>query len=155
MDKEDRYKDILKSVNGSNPTTSTVDDTQPQFSADVMDNLLGTNTNDDNKYKYIVAKEFYNSDNIETDIRAKTDLPNKMVMQIIKLHVFETECARFEVNKELPKVSEIVNEVILDNYYTLRISVGRAGRDEFFRFLTNGAVKPDADIKRRMFGWRR
>lgn len=93
------------------------------------------------------AKELYD------DIRTKTDIPyrNDMLLKIIKLIYYAKECERFEVTENIPKLSDIINNIILENYYKLSISVGRKGRIEAFTFLNGTRTtedKQDGFLKR-------
>ena len=77
-------------------------------------------------------------------IETKTDIENKHVNQIIKLIFFGEEVKRFEINDELPKLSQIINEQILKNFYKLRVSTQRKGRTDAFTFF-NGTRQTNTE----------
>ncbi len=79
------------------------------------------------------------------DITTKTDIPRQddKVMQIIRIIYFAKECERFEISSTIPKLSDIVRDIILENYYKLRLSVERKSRKEAFTFLNRTLTKED------------
>ena len=92
------------------------------------EDLLGIGEKQDERFKF--------ASNLYSGIKTITDIPSKEIKLIIKLYYFANECAKYEVNNDLPKISEIV-ETALDNYYKLRISTKREGRKEAIQFLTS------------------
>lgn len=112
-------------------------------------------TEDADSRKYDAAKEFYTSDDLDTDIRTKTDLSKSMVMKIVRLNVFKVEASKFETNTNDFPIKDIIEEEILKTYYSLRISVDRKGRNEFFEFLTSKNLETTEERKGlmgRIFG---
>ena len=112
-------------------------------------------TEDADSRKYDAAKEFYTSDDLDTDIRTKTDLSKSMVMKIVRLNVFKVEASKFETNNTDFPIKDIIEEEILKTYYSLRISVDRKGRNEFFEFLTSKNLETTEERKGlmgRIFG---
>ena len=112
-------------------------------------------TEDADSRKYDAAKEFYTSDDLDTDIRTKTDLSKSMVMKIVRLNVFKDEASKFETNTNDFPIKDIIEEEILKTYYSLRISVDRKGRNEFFEFLTSKNLETTEERKGlmgRIFG---
>ncbi len=95
--------------------------------------------NDSNSELFKAVTTFY--DEIET----KTDITNANVQQIIKLVFFGDESKRFELDDKMPKISSIIDSVILYNYYRLRISVGRKGRNEAFTFFNGSRSNENKD----------
>lgn len=99
-----------------------------------LDNLL--KQNDEQSELNKTVKEFFKSEG-ETDIRTKTILSmkdNPVVQKIIRAIYYARECERFESFEYLPKITDIVHKVILDNLYTLNISVKGKGREQFFEY---------------------
>jgi hypothetical protein len=92
------------------------------------EDLLGIGEKQDERFKF--ASTLYDG------IQTTTDIPNKEIKLIIKLYYFADECAKYEVNNDLPKISSIVDKA-LNNYYKLRISAKREGRKEAIQFLTS------------------
>jgi len=98
-----------------------------------LDDLLNPVNSESEIYKTV--KEFFSS-NGDTDIRTKTIIQDLMIPKVIRAIYFARECERFEKYSNLPKVSDIVKQIILDNYYTLKISVKGKGREQFFKFAS-------------------
>lgn len=70
------------------------------------------------------------------EIETKTDIDDKYIIEIIKVIYYGEETKQFEIDDSLPKVSDIIKNTILLNYYRLRISRKREGRKEAFQFFT-------------------
>lgn len=96
------------------------------------EDLLGLSEKQDEKFKF--ANSLYDG------IKTITDIPSKEIKNILKLYFFSTECSRFEVNPNLPKITDIINNN-LEDYFRLRISNKRLGREEAIRFLTSDEKK--------------
>lgn len=113
-----------------------------------LDSLLKPENQQSDLFKF--AREMYD------DIRTKTDIPDKndMLMRIIKVIYYAKECERFEVTDNIPKLSELIHLVILENYYKLSISSKRKGRLEAFTFLngTRSTESKDEGFFKRLLG---
>jgi hypothetical protein len=105
-----------------------------------LDELFKGTTSKEEEFKAV--KEFF-SINGDTDIRTKTIISSKLVNPIIKLIYFSVEAKKFDKYDEFEKVSDIVNKIILENLYTLNISVRGKGREQFFKFF--GAYKKEKE----------
>lgn len=112
-------------------------DTIESDNDDLFKSLFKNDSEDDIKYK--VVKEFFNTESIETDLRTTTDIPKKAIYSIIKLNIFANACKLFEIDNNMRRISDIIEETVLENYEALRISVDRKGRTEIFdKFLSSG-----------------
>jgi len=114
-----------------------------------LDKLIAPSDSESEVYKTV--KEFFASIG-DTDIRTKTILPDLMITKIIRAIYYANECARFETSDEVEKVSDIVRKTILDNYYTLKISVKGKGREQFFKFASGHSDNEKESKFKNMFG---
>ena len=115
----------------------------------LLKKLFQTNDVDEEKYK--IVKEFYTTNNYDTDLRTTTDIPKRAINSIIKLTIFGNACKLFEIDEKLDKITDIIDEHIIENYMALRISVDRKGRNEIFdKFLSKNTT--DIPEKKGIFG---
>ena len=118
------------------------------MSDDMLKDIL--KSADDNSEMFILMKEFFKSTG-ETDIRTKTEIPEKHINKIIRLKYYAEECKRYEISDEIPKISDLVDKIILENFYTLRISKKGKGREQFFSVI-KGFTNQERSLKTRLFG---
>lgn len=130
-----------------NPTINQpipIDDT-----LDLKDALLGVNKEEE---FYKVLKEMYKAEG-ETDIRMKTTIPDALVNKLIRLLFWSKEIAVFDkYNRNYPKITKLVEDIIINNLYTLRVSVKGKGREDMFSTLKNKANPEEKSRLQRIFG---
>lgn len=114
-----------------------------------LDDLISPSSTEEQIYK--VVKEFFSIKG-DTDIRTKTVLQRNMVGNVIRAIFYAKECLRFEKYDNLPKISELVKEVILENLYTLNISINGMGRKQFFSFASDKKVEEKQGVLKKLFG---
>ena len=116
---------------------------------DLANSILGSN-NEDEFYKAL--KEMYKTTG-ETDIRTKTTFPDALVNKIIRLIVWSKEAERFDkADRDYPKITSLIDNIIINNLYALRISAKGKGREEFFDSLKAKKSNDEKSKLQRMFG---
>lgn len=130
-----------------NPTINQpipIDDT-----LDLKNALLGVNKEEE---FYKVLKEMYKAEG-ETDIRMKTTIPDALVNKLIRLLFWSKEIAVFDkYDRGYPKITKLVEEIIINNLYTLRVSVKGKGREDMFSTLKNKSNPEEKSRLQRIFG---
>ena len=130
-----------------NPTINQpipIDDT-----LDLKDALLGVNKEEE---FYKVLKEMYKAVG-ETDIRMKTTIPDALVNKLVRLLFWSEEIAVFDkYDRGYPKITKLVEEIIINNLYTLRVSVKGKGREDMFSTLKNKSNPEEKSRLQRIFG---
>jgi hypothetical protein len=130
-----------------NPTINQpipIDDT-----LDLKDALLGVNKEEE---FYKVLKEMYKAVG-ETDIRMKTTIPDALVNKLVRLLFWSEEIAVFDkYDRGYPKITKLVEDIIINNLYTLRVSVKGKGREDMFSTLKNKSNPEEKSRLQRIFG---
>lgn len=130
-----------------NPTINQpipIDDT-----LDLKDALLGVNKEEE---FYKVLKEMYKAVG-ETDIRMKTTIPDALVNKLVRLLFWSEEIAVFDkYDRGYPKITKLVEDIIINNLYTLRVSVKGKGREDMFSTLKNKSNHEEKSRLQRIFG---
>ncbi len=112
-----------------------------------LKDLFSTKSDDEEKYKAV--KEFFSSSSNSTDLRTKTILRDNSINLILKLKLLGEECKQFEIPDSVYTIDKLVNSVLLENYFTLRISLKGEGRKQFFSVI-GGDLKEEK--KNKWFG---
>lgn len=111
--------------------------------------ILGSNTQDE---FYLALKEMYKVEG-DTDIRTKTILPDSMINKIIKLIYWGEEAKSYDkLNPDYPKITDIINNIIIENLYSLKISAKGKGREQFFAALNAKRKEEGKEGLKGLFG---
>ena len=114
---------------------------------DTLAKLFAPQTDEAEKYKAI--REFFSSNSTDTDLRTKTILKDQTLNLILKLKLLGEEAKQFEISESTYTIDKLINTILLENYFTLRISLKGEGRNQFFS-VVGGEFKEEK--KRRFFG---
>ena len=114
---------------------------------DTLSKLFAPQTDEAEKYKAI--REFFSSNSTDTDLRTKTILKDQTLNLILKLKLLGEEAKQFEISESTYTIDKLINTILLENYFTLRISLKGEGRNQFFS-VVGGEFKEEK--KKRFFG---
>ena len=112
-----------------------------------LKDLFSSKSDDEEKYKAV--KEFFSSSSENTDLRTKTIIRDNSINLILKLKLLGEESKQFEIKDSEYTMDKLINDILLENYFTLRISLKGEGRKQFFSVI-GGDLKEEK--KRKWFG---
>ena len=75
----------------------------------LLKKLFQTNDVDEEKYK--IVKEFYTTNNYDTDLRTTTDIPKRAINSIIKLTIFGNACRCINIVRRINISRIVINSI--------------------------------------------